>query len=138
MTTPAKESNGMRSPFSRRTAGGAALSCAVALLASASLGVAPAQSADLRRCANVFHTAYGFSSIGVRARGVSCRTARRLAGQRVRAQRNGCVSQFTCRVGTWTCRTAKTRFGMTENEPKWDCRRSGARVVFQDVKGRGR
>jgi len=109
------------------------LTCVIALLESASLGVSPAQSADLRRCANVFHTSGGYSSIGVRARGVSCTTARSLVRQH--ARRKGCASQYFCRVGAWTCRTAKTRFGVAD-EPKYDCRRSGARVVFQDVKGR--
>lgn len=135
MTTPAKQSSDMGAHRRRRTAGVAALTCVIALLGSASLGVSPAQSADLRRCANVFHTSYGYSSIGVRARGVSCTTARSLVRQFARTGHKHCASDYSCRVGAWTCRTAKTRFGVAD-EPKWDCRRSGARVVFQDVKGR--
>ena len=103
------------------------------LLVSATYAVAPAQSSStFKRCAPIAgaskHSANVLIFVNIRARGVSCETARGIVKQwqSNRIHRDGACPFRTCRVRSFKCTPSRTK----SHDVLLDCRRSGARVLF--------
>jgi len=113
-----------------RTRGEVALLVTVALLMSASLGAPSAHGSESKRCGTVSRGTVSQGqtrNFGIKARGTSCKTARRMVKQwYINITRRGEAgsSNFVPVFG-FTCKAPSSKI-----DRLIDCRKSGARVTW--------
>lgn len=104
---------------------------AVALLMSASLGATAAQAAQTKRCGTVLPDNGRSRQFDIKASGVGCATARKLAGQWNREMslfHRDCRLK-SCRVRDFTCKEGPRPRETIDR--LIDCRRPGDRVTWR-------
>ena len=113
-----------------RTRGEVALLATFALLMSASLGAPPAYSSESKRCGTVSQRQVSTGAnrnFGIKARGTSCKTARRMVKQwyiNVLKRGEAGSSNYVPVFG-FTCKAPSNKV-----DRLIDCRKSGARVTW--------